>query len=47
MSQAAELAGRYDMPTAGAAISMYRGLRAAVDGDPAGAIERYQEPPPR
>lgn len=42
-SQAAELAGRYDMPTAGAAISMYRGLRAAVDGDPAGAIERYQE----
>jgi hypothetical protein len=28
---------------AGAAISMYRGLRAAVDGDVTGAMERYQE----
>ena len=42
-SQAAQLAARYDTPTAGAVISMYRGLRAAVDGDVTGAVQRYQE----
>ena len=42
-SQAAQLADRYDVPTAGAAISMYRALRASVDGDLTTAMERYQE----
>ena len=42
-SQAAQLAERYDVPTVGAAISMYRALRASVDGDLTTAMERYQE----
>ena len=42
-SQAAQLADRYDVPTAGAAISMYRALRASVDGDLTTAMERYRE----
>ena len=41
--QAARIADRYDVPTAAAAVSMYRALRAAVDGDLAGAADLYQQ----
>ena len=41
--QAALLADRYDLRTAGTAISMYRGLRAAAHGDLADSAQRYQE----
>ena len=35
--QAARIADRYDLPAVAAAISIYRALRAALDGDLAGA----------
>ena len=40
--QAARIAGRYDLPTVAAAVSIYRATRAALDGDSAAAAELYQ-----
>ena len=41
--QAARIAERYDVTTAVTALSMYRAMRAALDGDPAGAADLYQQ----
>lgn len=41
--QAARIADRYDLPTVAAAVSIYRAMRAALDGDPAAAAELYQQ----
>lgn len=41
--QAARIAGRYDLPTVAAAVSIYRATRAALDGDSAAAAGLYQQ----
>ncbi len=41
--QAARIAERYDVTTAATALSMYRAMRAALDGDPGGAAEAYRQ----
>ena len=41
--QAARIAERYDLTTAVTALSIYRAMRAALDGDPAGAADLYQQ----
>ena len=41
--RAAHIAGRYDLPAAAAAISLYRAVRAALGGDLTGAAELYQQ----
>ena len=41
--QAAHIADRYDLPAAAAGVSMYRALRAALDGDLTGAGGLYQQ----
>jgi DNA-binding SARP family transcriptional activator len=40
--QAAHIAGRYDLPTVGAVVSIYRATRAGLDGD-AAAAELYRQ----
>ena len=42
-AEAARIAGRYRLPTIEAAVSMYRAMRTALNGDPASAAERYRE----
>jgi len=41
--QAAHFAARYDLPTTAAAVSVYRAMRAALEGDLAGAAELYRQ----
>ena len=41
--QAAQIIGRYDLPAAAVAVSVYRAMRAALDGDLTGAAELYQQ----
>ena len=41
--QAARIADRYDLPMIAAAVSIYRALRAALDGDLTAAGELYQQ----
>jgi len=41
-AEAERIAGPHRLPTVGAAVSLYRAMRAALDGDPA-AAERYRE----
>lgn len=41
--QAARIAGRYDLPTVAAAVSIYRATRAVLDGDSAAAAGLYQQ----
>jgi hypothetical protein len=41
-AEAARIAGRYQLPTIEATVSMYRAMRAALNGDLAVAAERYQ-----
>ncbi len=41
-AEAARIAERYQLPTIGAAVSMYRAMRTALNGDPAAAAERYR-----
>jgi DNA-binding SARP family transcriptional activator len=41
--QAAQIAARYDLPAAAGGVSMYRGLRAALDGDMTSADQFYQQ----
>ena len=41
--QAARIADRYDLPMIGTAISIYRAMRAALDGDLAAAGELYRQ----
>ena len=41
-AEAARIAGRYQLPTIEATVSMYRALRTALNGDPAAAAERYR-----
>ena len=41
--QAARIADRYDLPVIAIAVSIYRALRAAVDGDLTAAGELYQQ----
>jgi hypothetical protein len=42
-AEATRIAGRYHLPTIEAAVSMYRAMRTALDGDPATAAERYRD----
>ena len=41
--QAARIADRYDLPTIATAVSIYRAMRAALDGDLTAAAELYQQ----
>jgi DNA-binding SARP family transcriptional activator len=41
-AEAARIAARYQLPPIEAAVSMYRAMRTALNGDPAAAAERYQ-----
>jgi len=41
-AEAARIAGRYQLPTIEAAVSMYRAMRTALNGDLVTAAERYQ-----
>jgi hypothetical protein len=40
---AAHIADRYDLPTAVAGVSVYRAMRAALDGDLTGAAGLYEQ----
>jgi DNA-binding SARP family transcriptional activator len=40
---AARIARRYDLPTLATMVTMYHAMRAALDGDPAAAIDLYQQ----
>ena len=42
-AEAARIAERYQLPTIEAAIGMYSAMRAALNGDPAAAAERYRD----
>lgn len=42
-AEAGRIAGRYRLPTIETAVGMYRAMRTALNGDPAGAAERYRD----